>query len=71
MPDREPCRRLKHPGPAHNLNPDIPAEPPEKLDGLRVTLPQGEVARSLRIGFVHVPSAMNLPDTAQRSVVLT
>jgi hypothetical protein len=71
MRDRESCRRLKHPAPAHDLNPDVAAESLEKFDGLRVPLPQGEVARSLRIGLVQISSAMNLPDTAQRSAALT
>jgi hypothetical protein len=39
MRDRESCRRLKHPAPAHDFNPDVAAELFEELDGLRVMLP--------------------------------
>ena len=41
MADRQSCRRLEHPGPAHDLDPDVAAEPLEELDYLRVALPKG------------------------------
>jgi hypothetical protein len=39
MADREACRRLQHPGSAHDLNPDIGAVSPKELDSLGVALP--------------------------------
>src|SRR5262249_54293689 len=71
MRDRESRRRLEHAGSAHELNPDVAAESPEKLNDLRIALPNPDVVRDLRIGLVHIPSAMNLPGSAQRSATLT
>jgi hypothetical protein len=52
--DRQASLRLDRPDTAHDLNPDIAAKAREELDHLRVTLPQGHVMRSLRIGLVHI-----------------
>jgi hypothetical protein len=41
--DRESCSGFEHPSAAHYLNPDVAAESPEELDGLRVALPNSEV----------------------------
>jgi hypothetical protein len=58
------------PRPPRTSTRTLPQNRSKSADSLRVTLPQGEVARSLRIGLVHIPS-MNLPGTAQRSAALT